>query len=120
MLNPFPPERGSDLSHPLFDFIVGLLYFLFFLVKSFEVVVFRDNDLGCSIELASEVRDFCFQIFHMWNGFFAPLSPKLCPHASSFVVFPPVVLQQCHFFSHLFGVIAGVHLFPSVVVCNCR
>ena len=48
--------------------------------------------------------------------FFAPLSPQPCPHGSSLLVFPPVVLRQCPFSPHLSGVIASVHLFPSVFI----
>jgi len=116
MLNSFSPERGSDLAHFLFDTIVCLLEFFLLLVESFEVVVIGDDDLRGAIELAPEVRDCLFQSFHVRNGFFAPLSPQPCPHGSPFLVFPPVVLRQCPFFSYLSGVIAGVHLFPSVFV----
>jgi len=55
MLNSFSPECGSDLAHPLFDSIVGLLEFFLILVELFEVVVFCHNDLGSAIQLASEV-----------------------------------------------------------------
>ena len=71
MPNSFSPERGSDLAHPVFDSIVGLLKFFLLLVESFEVVVFCHNDLGGAVQLASEVRYLPFQGFH---GFLAPLS----------------------------------------------
>jgi len=63
-----------DRVYSLFPLIVGLLEFFLLLVESFEVVVLCNNDLGSAIELALEVRDFSFQGFNVWNGFFAPLS----------------------------------------------
>jgi len=104
------------LAHPLFASIVGLLEFLLFLIEPFEVVILCHNDLGSAIELASEVRDFSFLRFHVRNGFFAPLSPQPCPHGSSLFVFPCVILRQFSSFSYLAGVVASVHLFPSVFV----
>jgi len=111
MLNSFLPQHTSDLAHPLFASVVGLLEFLFLLIEPFEVVVLCHNDLGSAIELASEVRDFFFQGFH---GFFAPLSLQPCPHGFSLPLFPSVILRQFPFFSHLSGVVSGVHLFPTV------
>ena len=75
MLNSFLPQHTSDLAHPLFASIVGLLEFLFFFIEPFEVVILCHNDLGSAIELASEVRDLCFHCFHVRKAFFAPLSP---------------------------------------------
>ena len=72
--------------------------------------------LGGAIELALEVRYCPFQSFHVWNSFFARLSSQPCPHGFSLVVLPPVGLRQYPLFSHLSGVLAGVHLFPSVFV----
>jgi len=89
MLNSFLPEHTPNLTHPLFASIVGLLEFLFLLIELFEVVVFCHNDLGSAIELASEVRDLCFQSFH---GFFAPLSLQPSPHGFSLPLFPSVIL----------------------------
>ena len=89
MLNSFLPQHTSDLAHPLFASIIGLLEFLLLLIESFEVVVFCHKDLGRAIELPSEVRDLSFQGFH---GFFAPLSLYPCPHGFSLFVFPPVIL----------------------------
>jgi len=111
MLNSFLPQHTSDLTHPLFASVVGLLEFLFLLIEPFEVVILCHNDLGSAIELASEVRDFFFQGFH---GFFAPLSLQPCPHGFSLPLFPSVILRQFPFFSHLSGVVSGVHLFPTV------
>ena len=45
MLNSFLPQHAPNLAHPLLDSIVGLLEFFLFLVKLFEVVVLRHNDL---------------------------------------------------------------------------
>jgi len=89
MLNSFLPQHTPNLAHPLFASIVGLLEFLLFLIEPFEVVVLCHNDLGGAIELASEVRDLCFQGFH---GFFAPLSLQLYPHGFSLPLFPSVIL----------------------------
>ena len=55
MLHSFSPERGSDLSHPRCDSIVGLSELFLFLVTFFKIVVFGDDDLGGAIELASEL-----------------------------------------------------------------
>jgi len=111
MLNSFLPQHTSDLAYPLFASLVCLLEFLFLLVKSFEIVVFCHNDLGSAIELASEVRDFSFQGF---NGFLALFSLQPCPHGFSLPLFPSFVLRQFPFFSHLPGIVSGVHLFPKV------
>jgi len=116
MLNSFLPQHTPDLAHPLFGSIVGLLEFLLFLIEPFEVVILCHNDSGSAIELASAVRDFSSKGFHVRNGFLGPLSPQPCPHISSFFVFPSVVLWQLSFFSSLAGVVASVHLFPSVFV----
>jgi len=113
MLNSFLPPHTSDLTHPLFASVVGLLEFVFLLVEPLEVVILCHDDLGSAIELASEVRDLSFEGFH---GFFAPLSLQPCPHGFSLLVFPPVILSQFPFLSHLSGIIAAVHLFPSVFV----
>jgi len=67
MLNSFLPQHTRDLAHPLFAPIVCLLEFLLFLIAPFEVVVRRHNDLGGAIELASEVRDVCFQSFNSFS-----------------------------------------------------
>jgi len=111
MLNSFLPQHTPYLAHPLFASVVGLLEFLFLPVEPFEVLVFCHNDLGRSIELASEVQDLCFQSFH---GFFAPLSLQPCPHGFSLPLFPSVILRQVPSFSHLSGVVSGLHLFPPV------
>jgi len=111
MLNSFLPQHTSDLTHPLFVSVVGLLEFLFLLIEPFEVVILCHNDLGSAIALASEVRDFFLQGFH---GFFAPLSLQPCPHGFSLPLFPSVILRQFPFVSHLSGVVSGVHLFPTV------
>jgi len=117
MLNSFLPQHSPDLAHPLFASIVGLLEFLLFLIGSFEVVVFGVDGLRGAIELASEVRDRFFQRFHVRNdSFFAPLSLQPSPHGSPLLVFPSLLFSQVPFFSHLSGVIAGVHLLPSVFV----
>jgi len=93
MLNSFLPGHTLDLAHPLFGSIVGLLEFFHCLIESFEVIIFCDDGLRSAIELASEVRDRFFQSFHVWNKcFFAPLPPQPCPHGSSFLVFPSVML----------------------------
>jgi len=113
MLNPFPPKHTSDLAHPLFTSIVGLLEFLFLFIEPFEIVILCHNDLGSAIELASEFRDFFFQGLH---GFFAPLSLQPCPHGFSLSLFPSVILRQFPFFSYLPGIVSGVHLFPPVVL----
>jgi len=55
MLHPFSPEHGSDLAHARFGSIVAMLEFFLLLVESSEVVLFYHNDLGSTIELASEV-----------------------------------------------------------------
>jgi len=111
MLNSFLPQHTSDLTHPLFASVVGLLGFLFLLIEPFEVVILCHNDLGSTIELASEVRHFFFPGF---NCFFAPLSLQPCPHGLSLPLFPSVILRQFPFFSHLSGVVSGVHLFLTV------
>jgi len=93
MLDSFLPQHTLDLAHPLFDSIVCLLEFFLFLVESFEVVVFCDDGLRGAIELASETRDCFFQSFHVRNhSFFSPLPPQPCPHGSSLLVFPSVML----------------------------
>jgi len=89
MLNSPLLQHTPNLAHSLFAPIVGLLEFLFLFIEPFEVVVFCHNDLGGAIELASEVRDLCFQSFH---GFFAPLPLQPCPHGFSLPLFPSVVL----------------------------
>jgi len=106
-----PPQHTPDLAHPLFTSIVDLLEFLFLLIEPCEVVVFCHNDLGSAIELASEVRDLCFQSFH---GFFSPLSLQPCPHGFSLPLLPSVILRQFPFLSHLSGVVSGDHLYPPV------
>ena len=111
MLNSFLPQHAPDLAHPLFASVVGLLEFLFFLIEPFKVVALCHNDLGSAIELASEFRDFLFQGFY---GFFAPLSLHPYPHGFSLPLFPSVTHRQFPFFSHLSGVVSGVHLFPLV------
>jgi len=73
MLKSFLPQHISDLGHPLFGSIVGLLEFFLFLIESLEVVVFCHHNLGRAVQLASEVQDPCFDCFHLPNGFFAPL-----------------------------------------------
>ena len=90
MLNSFLPEHTSVLALPLFASIVCWLEFLLFLIEPFEVVVLRHNDFASAIELASEVRDFSFQGFHIRHGFFAPLSQPY-PHGSSLSLFPSVL-----------------------------
>jgi len=92
MLNSFFPQHSPDLAHPLFESIIGLLDFFLFLIEAFDVVIFCHHDLGSVIELASEVRDLSFQGFHVSNSFFAPLPPQPCPHGSSLLVFPSVLL----------------------------
>jgi len=92
MLNSFLLPHTPDLAHPLFASIVSLLEFLLFLIEPVEVVILCNNDLGRAIELALEVQDFSFQGFHVQNGFFPPLSPQPCPHGSSPLVFPSVIL----------------------------
>jgi len=89
MLNSFLPQHTPDLAHPLLASVGGLLELPLLLVEPFEVVVLCHNDLGSAIELASEVRDLCFQNFHC---FFAPLSLPLCPHGFSLPLFPSVIL----------------------------
>ena len=89
MLNSFLPQHTCDLAHPLFASVVGVLEFLFFLIEPFEGVVLCHNDLGGAIELASEVRDLCFQSFH---GFFDPLSLPPYPDGFSLPLFPAVIL----------------------------
>jgi len=116
MLNSFLPQYSPELAHPLFASIIGLLEFFHFLIEPFEVVIFCHKDLGTAINLASEVRDCSFPSFHVQTGFFARLSPQPCPHGSSPLAFPSVILGQFPFFSHLSGVTAGVHLFRSVFV----
>ena len=117
MPNSFLPQHTPELAHPLFASIIGLLEFFLFLIESFEVVVFCDDGSRSAIELATEVRDRFFQSFPVRNNCFFPLlSLQPCPHGSPLLVFPSVILSQCLFFSHLSGVIAGVHLFPSVFV----
>jgi len=111
MLNSFFPQHTPNLTHPLFASILGLLEFLLFLIEPFEVVGLCHNDLGGAIELASEVRDPCFQSFH---GFFAPLPLQPYPQGFSFPLFPSVILGQFSVFSHLSGVVSGGHLFPPV------
>jgi len=114
MLNSFFPQQTPDLAHPLFGSIVGLLEFLLFLIESFEVVVFCHNNLGGSVQLASENRDLCFHCFHIRNGFFTRLPSLSCPHAF-FLLFLP----SCHsltgfLFLPLVWVVSGVHLFPPM------
>ena len=92
MLNSFLPQHTPDLAHSLFATGVGRFEFLLFLIEPFEVVVLCHNDLDGAIELASEVRDFFFQGFHVRDGSFASFSPQPCPHGSSLSVFPSVVL----------------------------
>jgi len=116
MLNSFSPECASDLVHPLFDSIVCLWEFFFLLVESFEVIVFCPNSLGGVIELASDVRYSSVESFYVWKRFFAPFPSQPCPHGSPFLVFSPVPSLQCPFFSHLSGVVAGLHLFLLVVI----
>jgi len=117
MLDSFLPQHTPDLAHPLLCLIVHLLEFFLFLIESFEVVVFGDDGLRGTIELASDVQDRFFQGFHVRNDTFsAPLSLQPCPHSSSLLVFPSVILWRGPSFSHLSGVIAGVYLFPSVFV----
>ena len=111
MLNSFLPQYTSDLAHPLLASIVDLLEFLLFFIEPFEVVIFCHNDLGSAIELASEFRDFFFQGL---DGFLAPLSLQTCPHGFSLSMLPSVILRQFSFFSHLSGIVSGVHLFPTV------
>jgi len=73
MINPFFPEHGSDMAHPLFGSIVCLLEFFLLLVEVFEVVVFCHNKLGGAIQLPSEVRYSSVQRVPIWTSFFAPL-----------------------------------------------
>jgi len=117
MLDSISPQYSPKLAHPLFGSIVGLLEFLLFLIEPFKVVVFCDHGLRSTIELASEIRDGFFEGFHVRNHrFFALLPFQPCHYGSSIPVFPPVILGQFSFFSYLAGVVAGVHLFPSVFV----
>jgi len=111
MLNSLFPQHTPDLALPLFSSVVGLLEFLLFLIEPFEVVILCHNNLGSAIQLASEVRDLCFQSF---NGFFAPFSLQPCPHGLGLPLFPSVILRQFPFFSPLSGVVSCVHLFPPV------
>jgi len=92
MLNSFLTQHTPDLAHPLFASIVGLLELLLFRIEPFELVIFCHHDLGSPIELALEVLDFSLNGFHIRNGCFAPLSPQPCPHGSSLLHFPPVIL----------------------------
>ena len=67
MLNSFLPQHTSDLSHPLFGSIVGLLEFFLSLIEAFELGGFCDDGLRSAIELASEVRDRFFKSFPVRN-----------------------------------------------------
>jgi len=120
MLNSFLPQHTSNLAHPLFALVVGLLEFLFLLIEPFEVVILCHNDLGSAIELASEVRDFFFQGLHDQNGFFAPFSPS----AVSLRLFSFSV-PFCHSLTVLLFLLLGGGSsrhppFPIGVRCNCR
>ena len=92
MLNSFLPQQTPDVAHPLFGSIVCLLDFFLFLIELCEVVVFCEKGLRGKLELASEIRDCLFQSFHVRNGFLAPFSLPPCPHSSSLLVFPSVIL----------------------------
>jgi len=53
MLDSSLRQYTPDLAHPLFGSIVSLLDFFFFLIESFEVLVYCDDGLRGAVELAS-------------------------------------------------------------------
>ena len=92
MLTWFLPQHTPNLAHSLFGSIVGVLEFFLFLIELLEFVVLCHNDLGGVVQLTSEVRDLCFNYFHVPNCFFPPLHCLRCSHGFSLPLFSPVVL----------------------------